>query len=185
MTDPKGCFAHDCADCKKRDAEIERLNTYNTRLEVYNNRLIEQRDALQARLAAMEKQEPVAYRYDYDGYGYKFIDNGSGSSWAERGKASNGEPLYAAPVAQPEPTLKWCEQCGEGVTDFCRGKGDAKCGFGFGKAGEKQPAEPVEPIGEVESAVFGATGFHVYLYPNQHMPKVGDKLFQSAAKEKS
>ena len=86
----------------------------------------------------------IAYRYDYDGYGYRFIDNGSGSNWAERGKASNGEPLYVAPVAQTEPTLKWCEQCGEGVTDFCRGKGDNKCRYGFGKAGA-HPAEPVEP----------------------------------------
>ena len=37
--------------------------------------------------------------------------------------------------------------------------------------------EKHEPIGRVESAAFGAGGFHVYLYPNQHMPKVGTNLY--------
>lgn len=29
--------------------------------------------------------EPAAVRYDFDGYGWKYIDNGSGSDWLERG----------------------------------------------------------------------------------------------------
>lgn len=33
-------------------------------------------------------------RYDFDGYGYQYIDNGSGSDWMTRIK--NAEPLYRA-----------------------------------------------------------------------------------------
>ena len=53
--------------------------------------------------------------------------------------------VRADAIAAPQPaqpTLKWCEQCGEGVTDFCRGKG-AKCEYGFKPAG--QPSEPAHP----------------------------------------
>ena len=45
-------------------------------------------------------QEPVAMRYDYDGYGYKYIDSGSGSDWQTRIK--DAEPLYATPP-DPQP----------------------------------------------------------------------------------
>jgi hypothetical protein len=38
--------------------------------------------------------EPVAMRYDFDGYGYKYIDSGSGSDWQTR---VDGEPLYIHP----------------------------------------------------------------------------------------
>ena len=46
------------------------------------------------------EQEPVAMRYDFDGYGWLYIDNGSGSNWRE--KIKNAEPLYTAP-----PQRKW------------------------------------------------------------------------------
>ena len=55
---------------------------------------------------AQPAQEPVAMRYDYDGYGYKYIDSGSGSDWQTRIK--DAEPIYAIPPsAQPaqEPRL--------------------------------------------------------------------------------
>jgi hypothetical protein len=39
--------------------------------------------------------EPVAIRYDFDGYGYKYIDSGSGSDWQTR---VEGELLYTHPV---------------------------------------------------------------------------------------
>ena len=42
-----------------------------------------------------EQDEPVAMRYDFDGYGYKYIDNGSGSDWRTRIK--DAEPLYTTP----------------------------------------------------------------------------------------
>ena len=49
---------------------------------------------------AEPEQEPVAMRYDYDGYGWLYIDNGSGSNWRE--KIKNAEPLYTAP-----PKREW------------------------------------------------------------------------------
>ena len=42
-----------------------------------------------------EQDEPVAMRYDFDGYGYKYIDSGSGSDWQTREKGA--EPLYTTP----------------------------------------------------------------------------------------
>ena len=44
---------------------------------------------------AQPEQEPVAMRYDFDGYGWLYIDNGSGSNWKE--KIKNAEPLYTTP----------------------------------------------------------------------------------------
>jgi hypothetical protein len=38
---------------------------------------------------------PVAIRYDFDGYGYKYMDSGSGSDWQTR---VEGEPLYTHPA---------------------------------------------------------------------------------------
>jgi hypothetical protein len=38
---------------------------------------------------------PVAIRYDFDGYGYQYIDSGSGSDWQTR---VDGEPLYTHPA---------------------------------------------------------------------------------------
>ena len=49
---------------------------------------------------AEPEQEPVAMRYDFDGYGWLYIDNGSGSNWRE--KIKNAEPLYTAP-----PKREW------------------------------------------------------------------------------
>ncbi len=66
------------------------------------------RTALAALDAALEAQEdeallnePVAMRYDGDGYGYLYIDSGSGSDWQRRHK--DAEPLYLAP---PQPDAK-------------------------------------------------------------------------------
>jgi len=44
--------------------------------------------------------EPVAMRYDFDGYGYKYIDSGSGSDWQTREK---GEFLYTKPFFNQKP----------------------------------------------------------------------------------
>ena len=44
--------------------------------------------------------EPVAMRYDFDGYGYMYIDSGSGSDWKTREK---GEFLYTKPFFQQKP----------------------------------------------------------------------------------
>jgi hypothetical protein len=50
-----------------------------------------------ANFEATPKQisEPVAMRFDFDGYGYQYIDSGSGSNWQTRHK--DAEPLYTAP----------------------------------------------------------------------------------------
>jgi proline racemase len=39
--------------------------------------------------------EPVAIRYDFDGYGYQYMDSGSGSDWLTR---VDGELLYTRPT---------------------------------------------------------------------------------------
>ena len=46
-------------------------------------------------LAEQPAQQPVAMRYDFDGYGYKYIDAGSGSDWQTRIK--DAEPVYTSP----------------------------------------------------------------------------------------
>lgn len=54
-------------------------------------------DNLIAQDADLIDVEPVAYRYGFDGYGWQYIDSGSGSDWAIR--HPDGEPLYAHPPA--------------------------------------------------------------------------------------
>lgn len=44
----------------------------------------------------MAKAEPVAARYNFDGHGWLYIDNGSGSDWPTR--YSDAEPLYTLPL---------------------------------------------------------------------------------------
>jgi hypothetical protein len=47
------------------------------------------------------EQLPVAYRYDFDGHGWLYIDSGSGSNFASLVAKNNGaEPLYTHPVAE-------------------------------------------------------------------------------------
>ena len=41
--------------------------------------------------------EPVAIRYDFDGYGYQYMDSGSGSDWQTR---VEGEFLYTHPAKE-------------------------------------------------------------------------------------
>jgi len=53
---------------------------------------------------AQPDQEPAAIRYDFDGYGYQYIDFGSGSDWQTR---VQGEPLYTAPQIKVG-----CAECG-------------------------------------------------------------------------
>ena len=53
---------------------------------------------------AQPEQEPVAVRYDFDGYGYQYIDSGSGSDWQKRVR---GEPLYTTPKIEVG-----CAECG-------------------------------------------------------------------------
>lgn len=52
--------------------------------------------AEQAAQATAPGADPVAVRYDFDGYGWKYIDNGSGSDWMTR--HPDGELLYDGPA---------------------------------------------------------------------------------------
>ena len=56
---------------------------------------VEAGELLERIVANQEQHEPVAMRYDFDGYGYKYIDSGSGSDWQTREKGA--EPLYTTP----------------------------------------------------------------------------------------
>lgn len=73
-------------------------------------------EALRAALA--ETPEPVAMRYDGDGDGYLYIDNGSGSDWQRRHK--DAEPLYTAPpsidalIAEIDGVERWFYDDGSG-----------------------------------------------------------------------
>ena len=58
-----------------------------------------------------EQDEPVAMRYDFDGYGYKYIDSGSGSDWQTREKGA--EPLYTKPQ-----TKEWVELTNEQIEEI-------------------------------------------------------------------
>ena len=55
-----------------------------------------------------EQDEPVAMRYDFDGYGYKYIDSGSGSDWQTRERGA--EPLYTAPQQRKPLTDEQIEE---------------------------------------------------------------------------
>jgi len=55
--------------------------------------------------------EPVAIRYDFDGYGYQYMDSGSGSDWQTR---VIGEPLYTHPIGElsdEEIMNEWYLEC--------------------------------------------------------------------------
>ena len=59
--------------------------------------------------------EPVAMRYDFDGYGYKYIDSDSGSDWQTREK---GEFLYTKPFFQQKPVAMMVKMDGFDKPEF-------------------------------------------------------------------
>ena len=66
-------------------------------IDLYDEARIAIKEAL-----AQPEQEPVAVRYDFDGYGYQYIDSGTGSDWQTR---VQGEPLYTAPHPEQYPQI--------------------------------------------------------------------------------
>jgi hypothetical protein len=123
-----------------------------------------ERDQLRAEAERLKAQEPVAWRTfngegqydirnyeDNEDYRDKYIQrNPKYAHWVEplylaSGAAHTDHPMrhydrtYPAcnGAAPTEPRLQWCETCGEGVTDFCRGKGIA-CPYGFKKLPQKE-----------------------------------------------
>lgn len=48
--------------------------------------------------AEAQSAEPVAIRHSFDGYGWMYLDSGSGSDWLERGmRMPDAEPVFAGP----------------------------------------------------------------------------------------
>jgi hypothetical protein len=75
-------------------------------LTVWKVRALQAEAAIEKFMGKVEKQDPVAMRYDFDGYGFKYIDAGSGSDWQTRIKGA--EPLYTSPQPlQQEPFEYW------------------------------------------------------------------------------
>jgi hypothetical protein len=58
--------------------------------------------------------EPVAIRYDFDGYGYQYMDSGSGSDWQTR---VDGELLYAHPACKHGVDDGACKECYQDATE--------------------------------------------------------------------
>ena len=58
--------------------------------------------------------EPVAIRYDFDGYGYQYMDSGSGSDWQTR---VDGELLYANPACKHGVDDGACKECYQESTE--------------------------------------------------------------------
>lgn len=52
-----------------------------------------------------QRLEPVAVRYDFDGYGWKYIDSGSGSDWLKRGTSWEDHELVYGSEPKALPTL--------------------------------------------------------------------------------
>ena len=84
--------------------EMQRMAKRIEELEAIIEGLTRDYDLLFAEHQLLLKQEPVAVRYDYDGYGYQYIDSGTGSDWQTR---VQGEPLYTAPQIKVG-----CAECG-------------------------------------------------------------------------
>lgn len=85
-----------CRDYETSERHLKRCALHDVKEEL--RRLHAENEALRGpvRAALAEPvQEPCAMRYDFDGYGYVYIDSGSGSDWQTRHK--DAEPLYTAP----------------------------------------------------------------------------------------
>ena len=64
--------------------------------------------------------EPVAIRYNFDGYGYQYIDSGSGSDWQTR---VDGELLYTHPaktLTDEEIWKLWVKHLNDDIVVFAR-----------------------------------------------------------------
>ena len=80
--------------------------------------------------------EPVACRYDFDGYGYIYMDAGSGSDWASRVK--DCEFLYTHPISEPignteQLPIAWV------YPEFMENIKDAKCWTAYSTYHKNRP----------------------------------------------
>ncbi len=51
-------------------------------------------------------QEPIAVRHTFDGYGWHYTDNGSGSNWLENGMRQQRHPLPKLPRQHQQNKLQ-------------------------------------------------------------------------------
>ena len=93
---------------EQQAAEIERLNDRWAEWKDSLNSVMEQRNALQAKLSAMESQEPVAWAFKVNKFHRHVEFYCPSDDGYDEGTL---QPLYTAPkVAQPsKPTFaEWC-----------------------------------------------------------------------------
>jgi len=104
---------------------LDALQIYKTEKDGMVNKAIK---ALEEALK-QEQDEPVAMRYDFDGYGYKYIDSGSGSDWQTREKGA--EPLYTTPQQRKPLTDEQIEEIADGyLVDY---RIPAGCAWNFAR----------------------------------------------------
>ena len=60
----------------------------------------DERAKIAAEASQLTQSDPEAMRYGFDGFGYKYIDSGSGSDW--RTRHPDAEPLYLSQPTQSD-----------------------------------------------------------------------------------
>jgi len=96
------CFLHDEGEYNRCFCGKDSLSDHLQSVVEYLEKALKQ-----------EQGEPVAMRYEFDGYGYQYIDFGSGSDWQTREKGA--EPLYTAPQPKQEQEYEVLAGIGKGV----------------------------------------------------------------------
>jgi hypothetical protein len=66
-----------------------------------------------------QMSDPEVMRYGFDGFGYKYIDSGSGSDW--RTRHPDAEPLYARQPTQSDALREALETARDYVADVAVG----------------------------------------------------------------
>jgi len=108
-------------DCMTLNEAITTLRQQAKEIEELKERLEETRQLYLKQLAITHSDtqshpiEPVAMRYDFDGYGYMYIDSGSGSDWQTREK---GEFLYTKPFFNQKPVAMMVKMDGFDKPEF-------------------------------------------------------------------
>ena len=108
-------------DCMTLNEAITTLRQQAKEIEELKERLEETRQLYLKQLAITHSDtqshpiEPVAMRYDFDGYGYRYIDSGSGSDWQTRKK---GEFLYTKPFFSQKPVAMMVKMDGFDKPEF-------------------------------------------------------------------
>jgi hypothetical protein len=88
-------------DALEREQVMAQDNNGDYTINVTPKHITEAIAELRAALSRAAEPSPVAMRYDFDGFGWFYIDSGSGSNW--RTKVSGAEPLYTRPTAALNP----------------------------------------------------------------------------------